>query len=297
MVKRKAIALLITVMFVIVISVVIGMSLRNVNQATQMVYGERELYENTLIVEDILHLLQNSSELKDIALKKDATALYIFLQNTQMLPFEHEGLRVVVHASSARSKLSLNSLTKTTYPYLYRFFSRHEVANGYVDMLLDCTQGIRKDGVYKSAIFERDKYLFRNYLASKRHLEKIEKLYKKEFADESAWKVNVADVVYLGEENNVTIDLNYATAEVWEIIAGVDPQEAHMLTQHTQLYEKMEDVPLGTMEKKRLKKFRTSFFEPFLNIKIDIIRNDKVARISFEYDIAKARGYNFVYEL
>ena len=294
---KKGVALLITVMFVIVISAVIGMNLGSINKATKMVYSERNLYENSLIVEDVMKLLQGSATLKEIASSKDIEGLAIFLQNFQTIPVEQSGVKVVVHLSSARGKLSLRSLDKTTLPYLYRYFNDRSVSSEFVDMLLDCSGGVRGDGVYKTTIFENNPHLFRNYLASNEHLKKIQKFYAREMGDDNIEAINFANLFYVADERNVTIDLNYATAEVWEVVAGVDETQAKELGMHQSFYEKIDDLPVDDLAKARIKKFRTSFFEPFLNVKVDIIRDNSNAHLFFEYDILHERGYHFVYKI
>jgi len=44
-------------------------------------------------------------------------------------------------------------------------------------------------------------------------------------------------------------------------------------------------------------KFKTSFFEPYIYVVINIEQNKNNAIISFEYDIKKKKGSNFVYEI
>ena len=294
---KKGIALLITVMFVIVISVVIGLNLSSVNAATKMVQQERELYENTIIVEDVLALLQRSVELQRIAKEKDKEGLYFFLQTARIVPLESEGFKVLLHIKSARDRLSLADFRGKNEIYLYQFYGNYGVQNSFVDMLLDSSGGIKADEIYRSRIFEQHRSLFRDYLASQRHIEKIEQFYMNETGDNSIEQVDTVALLQTGEHNASRVDLNYATPEVWEMVAAVSADEARELARHEQIFATLEELPLGDEQKNRIKKFHTSFFEPYLNIKIDIIRENSIAHISFEYDIAQAKGYNFVYEL
>jgi len=40
-----------------------------------------------------------------------------------------------------------------------------------------------------------------------------------------------------------------------------------------------------------------SYFEPFLDVKIEVIKDDSMAKIHFEYNIKNKKGSNFSYEI
>ncbi|MDQ7066928.1 MAG: hypothetical protein Q9M40_02380 [Sulfurimonas sp.] len=55
--SKHAIALLITVMFIIVITVAIGVGLKQVNSASFQMKNEKFMYQSRLLIEDILKIL------------------------------------------------------------------------------------------------------------------------------------------------------------------------------------------------------------------------------------------------
>ena len=109
--SRDAIALLITVMFVMVITIAIGIGLSLVKEAAQAVKKEAFLYESSLIVEDVLRILQSSPDVARVGDANSSTELYMLLSSASFIPFESQGLSVLIRLESARTKFPLNSLT------------------------------------------------------------------------------------------------------------------------------------------------------------------------------------------
>lgn len=297
--SRKAIALLITMMFVIVISVAIGYGLKQINTASQSVKDENFMYQTSLLSEDVLKILQNSRDLQNIADSNDSIdELNIFLSTAEMIPFSVSGIDVMIHIHSARAKYNPRDLNNSLQAhYLKSYLMKNMINIEYVNILLDSVSGIKEDNSYNSAIFERNPQLFRDYIASYRQLEKINDFYMQEYNDNSLKKVDFKNLFYFSKDTNTSIDLNYATAEVWEMMLGCEPQRALELHENGGIYTSKEDLNLNEEEKLRLSKYRTSFFEPYLQIDVELSQNGSSASISFEYDIKKKRGSNFVYEI
>jgi hypothetical protein len=295
--NKNGIALLITVMFVIVISVAVGYALKQINEAAKYVEKENMMYQNFIFVDDVLNLLSNAAELQQLIKDKAPEDLFNFLNSSGFITFEYQGVRLVLHITSARSAFCINGMTKEQEPYLYDFFTRYNVRGEYIDILKDSISGIKEDNYYHTSLFDEQPELFRDYIASEKHLKKLNDFYKKEYRDDSLDKVNFEQLFYLSNEQNTSIDLNYASPEVWELITGVNEQRAKMLASGEVIYKSIEDLKLSEEQQKRLKKFSYSFFEPYLYVKMDIIKDNFISHISFEYDIKLKRGYNFVYEI
>ena len=86
--SKNAIALLVTVMFVIVITVAIGFGLKQVNIATQVIKKENFMYQSTLIVEDVLKILKTSPDINRLRDSNSSAELNIFLSQAAFIPFE-----------------------------------------------------------------------------------------------------------------------------------------------------------------------------------------------------------------
>ncbi len=295
--SKNAIALLITVLFVIVITVAIGYSLRQVNVAAAIVKDESALYQNSMIVEDVLRVLQNSPDIARVADANSSEELFILLSQSSFIPLESAGVSMVIKLSSARAKINPSSLSKEGIVAFREYMSMKMVSNDYVDILLDCMGGIKVDGSYNSAIFNEHPYLFRDSIASQKHLERINDFFAREYNDNSLRRVAFENLFYLGGDTNATIDLNYATTELWEMMLGTNKERARMLSSGAGLYSDSESLQLSNDEAERLARFKTSFFEPVVLVELEIEQNESRASIRFEYDLKSKKGSNFVYEI
>ncbi len=295
--NRNAIALLITVLFITVITVAIGFGLRQVNDASQVVKDESFMYQSNIIIEDILKILQTSPDIARAADANSSEELFMLLSQASFIPFESEGVSMVLKLQSARAKLNPNSLTQEGIEGLREYMSLKMVNNQYVDIFLDAMRGIKVDNSYNSRIFDEKPYLFRDYIASQKHIADINDFYMKEYNDNALQKIAFENLFYYGNDGNTSVDLNYATPEVWELLLGSTQERAEFLSQNAGAYSDFESLELNSDELERLQRFSTSFFEPILFVEIEIEQNESRAHISFEYDIKKKKGSHFVYEI
>jgi len=296
---RNAIALLLTIMFVMVITVAIGFGLKQVNSASQIVNEEKFMYQSTLIVEDIFNILKKSPDIKKIVDSNTSDDLYLFLSQVTFIPFTLQNMEVTLKISSARSKFDPSYIeTNTTIKEkLGTYLNRYGVNSQYVEILADNLNGIKDDNSYNSRIFDEDPYLFRDYIASSAHLQKINNFYTKEYNDNSLSKVDLNNLFYFGSERNTTIDLNYATPAVWELMLGVSKERAQALSLGGGAYSSAEDLGLNDDESRALEAFKVSFFVPTILVEVEILEGEKNSKISFEYNIKTEEGSNFVYEI
>jgi len=298
---RKAIALLITVMFVMVISVAIGYGLTQLKDASSSVVLEQKLYQDTMILDDVLEILRTSPELLHLADNNASDDLYLFLQNSQYLPLEHSKEKIVITFKSARSHININTLNKANEELFRNYFSRRMVGNTYIDVLKECMRiNQEKEGyndAYKSALFEKYPELFRDYIASKEHLDMINTFYMNEYGDTSLKNVPFSELFSYSDNPAEVIDLNYATVEVWSLLLDVAADRATVLTQNAGRYKSWKDVGLTPSEQKNIAKFKTTFFAPYLDVEIKVGEGTQRSKIYFTYDIKQKRGYDFVFKL
>lgn len=301
--SKSAIALLITVMFVIVITVAIGFGLKQVNDASSVVKSENFLYQSSMIVEDILHILKTSPDVQRVIENNSSSDFYAFLAQAAFIPFEVNGLDIVMKLSSARGEFNPNALIesgkiqKERVAILKRYFNMHMVNSDYVDILLDNMSKVKVDNSYNSRIFDANPSLFRDYIASSKHLQKINDFYAQEYNDNSLKNINFKNLFYFSSDANSTIDLNYATPEVWEMMLGCDKERAEELSAGGGGYENEADLDLQPEELLNLQKFQVGYFEPIVQVEINIMQNSSDAKVRFEYNIREKKGSNFVYEI
>ncbi|WP_324170595.1 hypothetical protein [Sulfurimonas sp.] len=295
---RKGIALLITLMFVMLITISIGIGLKQVNQASAYVNGEKFLYQSSVILDDVLNILKNSQELQDI---NSSSELSVFLSESSIIPFEAQGINVVIEMSSARSRFNVNNLVtgnkqnEKRVESLKQYVSNNMVITTYVDVLLDSMSGIKEDMSYNSDIFNKKPYLFRDYITSYKHLRELNEYYTNYYHEDSLKNIDFEKLFYYSNNDSYRVDLSYATVEVWEMMLGCDKQRAIDLS--SDIYESEADIDLSEKETEILTKFNTSIFEAYIYVQLRIIQDNQSANIRFEYDIENKKGSNFVYEI
>jgi len=300
--NKKGIALLITLLFIMAISVSIGIGLKYVNDASAEVENENFLLQSRVVTDDIINLLKNSREMEALAKNDSAEGLFIFLSQSGFIPFEIVNLKVSMEIDSARAKFNPNTLSDGNNTIdlkrvdaLKEYMSRYNINHTYVDILLD--NMLPENTSYNSSIFDENPYLFRDYIASDAHLEEINDFYTQTYYDNSLKNVDFEKLFYVSPDRHTKIDLNYATAEVWEMILGVDKPRAEQLSLGGGSYSDLESLGLGEEERKSLSRFEVSYFEPSLDIRLHISKDDKSADIRFEYDIKNKKGLNFSYAI
>lgn len=304
--SKKGIALLVTVLFIMAITVAIGIGLKQVKVASLNVENESFMFQTSTILEDVLLILDASKELEQIAHNKSNTDFFTFLSNVSYLSLESSGLRVNIHINSARSNFNVNALINTDESTinidrvnaLKEYLSHYRINVNYVDILLDVMSGIKEDMRYYSAIFNENPYLFRDYIVSEKHLGEVNDFYMKTY-HHNLKNIDFTKFFYFNfnKDKNIFIDLNYATAEVWEMMLGCDKQKSHELASGGGRYTSLKDLSLSEKEKVALAKFQTSYFEPFLDVVIIMTQRTQYAKIRFEYNIQTKKGSNFVYEI
>ncbi|QOY52840.1 hypothetical protein [Candidatus Sulfurimonas baltica] len=301
---RKAIALLITLMFIMAITVSIGIGLKYVNEASSEVNSENFMLQTSVIIDDVLTMLKSSKELESIASEKSQEALFTFLSQSSFIPFESSGLKITLELSSARSRFNPNTLTdgnnnidSQKVNALREYLNNNMINNIYVDILLDGISGVKEDFSYNTEIFYEKPYIFRDYIASSEHLDEINSFYMQTAQENSLKNINFDNLFYFSSDKNTTIDVNYATADVWELMLGCTKERAQAIAVSGGYWITIDDIGLQDDEKIMLGNFKTSYYEPHIDVKVEILQNNKRANIRFEYNMTNKKGSNFSYDI
>lgn len=300
--QKKGIALLITMIFVIAITVAIGIGFKQINSASTSVKNESFMIETSMILDDVLRILQTSKELdmilkgKDVNIKREA--FYIFLSQTAFIPFESSGVKMSLELKSGRSKFNINMLSHNNEDALIQYLNQYEINAEYTNIIMDMISGIKEDMSYNTNIFNLNPYLFRDYINSEKQLEEINDFYTKTYREDKLKNVPFNKLFYYSKDKvNYKIDLNYATVEVWQLILGCDKLRAEQLHDEAGAYSKTDDLLLSDDEKLSLLQFKISYFEPIVEVNVEIMKNNLNTKIRFEYNMKTKKGTNFVYEI
>lgn len=303
--RKNAIALLVTIFFIMAITLGIGIGLGSMKSASQDAEDERFMFQTALVLDDVLSIFSNSQEIDALGDANATEVFAIFLNQTQSIPIEIEDMKVLIQIKSARDSFNINALqdvNATLYvqraELLKEYLQRFEVQEHYIDFLRDGMSGIKEDTSYHTRLFYDAPYLYRDYIASSEHLEQINEAYTRQYHDTTLKKADLGHFFSFNKERKTKIDLNYATPSTWMFMLGIDKQSALSLVQKSHLYGSYEDLPLSDEKKALLQDvFETSFFEPFIEVQVAIKQGDKSAKIVFEYDVKNKKGSNFVYEI
>ncbi|MDB2562093.1 hypothetical protein N9X61_00665 [Sulfurimonas sp.] len=295
MIQKRGIALLVTVFFIMLVTISVGVGLKYIKEGNNSIHEEQFLFQSAMVLDDVLHMLTTSSELEGIG---SAIDMSNFLLSSEMIPFESNGLEVIIKFSSARSKINPNALQKKVSLDAFKnFLMTRGINTIYADFLFDSMSRIREDQTYTTEIFNKNPEMFRDYIASQKHLEAINEFYVNTLHDSNFKSLETQEFLYLSSDTNSSVDLNFATAQTYEILLGCDVSRAEVLSLEESVRENIEDLQLSDEEKINLTKFQTSFFEPYLDVNIEIRQKDKTSKIRFEYNIKSKKGSHFVFEV
>ena len=159
------------------ISIAIGLGLKNVNDAKDEVQRENFLLQTTVILDDVMGILKNTPELNDI---NDSDTFRVMLESYSMPVPLSSSIMVDIDLQSARSKFNINSLKDSngTKDAILGYLNHKMVNPQYIYLLKDLMSGVREDGIYYSAIFNERPYLFRDYISSKQQIKELNEYYK-----------------------------------------------------------------------------------------------------------------------
>ena len=301
--KRKAIALMITLFFVMLISIAVGYGLKITNKAKISSQKEKFLIQTNIIVDDVLMLFNNSRDISEIAQDGSGLTLNMFLSSSSFIPLKSAGYDVIIKIKSARDRFNINNLKDNNgniktekFKRFKNFLISREIQDVLGYMILDSISKNKKDLQYVTDIFYQNPNLYRKYIASRQHFDKILRYYATSYNDNVFSKLNF-DKLLIFKKTDTRIDLNYANETVWELLLGCTKERAVELASMGGSYQSLKDLNLSEDEKKNLEKFNTSFFEPILAVSLEISKDSFKAKIEFEYDLKTKRATNFVYKI
>jgi len=300
--KRSAIALMITLLFIVAITASLAVSLSYVNSSNQKIKDSKFLIQCNSIVEDILGFLKTSPDVKEI---KDAESFNMLLLTAGVIPLEFKSLRVFIEIKSARAKFNINSLStsKKLQDSFKNYLARYNVADSeyLVALLLDNTHGGLNDPsiLYQSDIFDEKMWLYRDKITSKKHLEEILNFYVKNRHDPAVHLVPWDNLVRFGDTNDTQLDVNYLTPDVWQmVVPTLEKDFAEELSEHFAIFTKYDDIGITPEEYKELKDvYKAKFYFPIVEVNIDVEDTNSSALIKFEYDLEKKKGKNFEFHI
>lgn len=295
--KRPAIALLITLFFVISVTAAVGVSIIQLRLSAKQVREGKCLIQSSMILDDFLNLLKTSPLLDTI---ENPETLHYFLYNASIIPLALENLNVKINIDSSMGRFNINALSsfKPFQEALSGYMLQYDIGDvDYLqDLLIDAMSGQKPD--YRTAIFDDMPWLYREKIVSMAHLEQILDYYILTRHDNSIKNIPWKQLIRFGSHADRKIDVNYVTPQLWMLLLPeLSDDTAADLSSGVVIYKKNEDLSLSAEDIIELQRFDISYYVPRVQIEVDIKRNDQNVHVAFEYDLKLKKGGNFDYGL
>jgi len=291
--KRPAVALLITLFFIIAITAAVGVSLSNIQKSGKALHESRFLLQSGAVIEDVLALMSEADKIGTIS---DADTLELFLLTAAFIPLELKELLVKIEITSTMGHININTLSRTEafQEALITYLARFNVQDAYYmnDLLVDCMGGYKD--VYKTNIFDELPELYRDRIVSKRHFEKILDFYVRERHDHSVETIPWDALIRFDENNVTTLDANYVEPALWQLfLPQLQEEQAIALSDNDVVYSSLQDLDITAEERQALSPFNLGFFVPTVHLDVEIMENNSTAHVSFDYDMSTKKGKHF----
>jgi hypothetical protein len=300
--QRNGVVLLMTLFFIIAITLVIGVSLTQVETAREELGDSRFLAQSAMTVEDVLAMMPQTERFGTIS---DAASLNLFLTMLPILPLETGKLSGTLSFESARGKININTLgnsNKAFKTYLeYYLIERYNVQDAayLTHLFLDAMGGYKEEG-YHTDLFDRQPWMYRDRIADAEHLRQILDFYVQNRRDGSVHQVPWNELVRFDDHNRSTIDANYITPELWAMLQPqLSDDEIALLSTPPLPYDKSEELPIDeTLRSKLVSDFNIVTFDPTVEVTLKLREGDSMqSSVSFEYNMKTKQARNFDYAI
>lgn len=295
--QKNAIALLVTLFFIMLISLSIGVGYGYIHNASKSVNQEQSLLQDSMIIYDVTQILKNAPLLKDINSTEDFAAL---LAQSSVIPIQTHGLNMIIHLKSARSKINPNMLKKKSAMDNFKIFLQNHMINiQYADMLADLLGGEKKNNGYISDIFDDHPELYRDGIVSYDTFDLLSDIYKQKFHTNEIDKIDMRQLFSISQDKEYVVDVNFANALTWQLLLGCSKERAKELVSDGTSYETLKSLTslLNEDEKKSLKAFDVGVNEEILDVIIEILNENGHSFIEFEYNLKTKMESNFVLKI
>lgn len=295
--KRPAIALLITLFFVISVTAAVGVSIIQLRLSAKQVREGKCLIQSSMVLDDLLTLLKTTPLLDQV---KDAHSMQYFLHNASIIPVALENLNVKINIHSAMGRFNINTLSsfKPFQEALSGYMVQYEVSDVayFQDLLIDCMSG--KKSEYRTDIFDAMPWLYRERIVSMAHLEQIIDYYVLSRHDNNIRNIPWEQLIRFAPSDDRKIDANHITPQLWQLLLPEITEDIAVdLASNEFVYERNEDLSLADEELEQLEPFDLSYYLPRTLIEVDVKRNDQNVHVAFEYDLKLKKGGHFDYGL
>jgi len=298
--SRPAIALIITLFFIMAMTLLVGISSGLSDRALKRVEKERFLIQANRISHDVVTILNQIT--KDLNSSDD---LDMLIDLPVLLDDEVSGMHVEITFESASSRLNINSLVdengtiqKEYYNLLENVLINNQVLDPslFLSLVADTIDSDIEERIVDSEIATLDPFYSNGEIIDMKHFNKIIQKYI-EMRDDLA--INQIPWSKLISTVGKDIDINHVTPELFaEIFPNFAPDEVLEYTLgRKDTYNKMEDLEVDDITKEYLLKLGVSFYEPLVKCNVLLKVNEQTGIISFYYDLSGKNASEFNIEI
>jgi len=302
-IRRRGIALLITIAFVLVIMAIIGMMLGTVQSSQKSVSQKKVLIQSDILLSNMLGILKSASG--DI---NDSVMLDIFLSMPFVFDNSSHGISVdIAFRSNARvvnvnwlvlDKNSTNKrdpfepepLNQYIEEYLERILTVYNVSDTILllSMIADTIDEDTDERISGSEIVRDNLDFMQSKIYNMHHFEQILYAYKQKTLDFSVDKIPWQSLISF---DNDKIDFNYINPAVLQfVLEGLDAESIRLLTTHKDsVFTTIDDLPFSTEDKEKLKKMKIVFFDPNLRTTMRIQSTGAALQVALNYNLKTKR--------
>ncbi len=296
--KRKGIALLITIALVATITALLTVSTGILDNSFKRISNKLFLIQSNVFFNDFITILNDATN--DV---NDSDTLDIFLMIPVAFASEHKDIAVDVSFVSEASKININRLVsdanssdkRSIYEpipmqaayesYLEHILSVYNISDKILllAMIADTVDGDFDERVPGSEIALSDPLFSQGGLYNVEHMTQITKAYVRETQDFNANDIPWETLVGF---RNEAVDFNHINADVLHHVAP-ELQESLPLytTEREEVYDSYDTIPLDATTKVLLDALGIVFYSPEVRGSMNISSSERSIEIEFSYNL------------
>jgi len=288
---RKSIALLVTLFFILSISVVVSYILEIQKRSFELLETSKDITQLQALSLDVKKIIKKIPQINDI---NDSENLANFLDSFSQIPLPiSDDLIANIEISSAANKININSYPKWTAKqkelFLNYLQNRYQLSQAqfFLDIIQDLTTNKKNYYPLTSILNDNPKFGESGIYGFDEFMMAID-YYIKNSLDYNILNIPWKKIITFSEDE---IDLNQMDRELWFLFLP-SRSEDDIKNLKNRIYKNIKDIELDDEEKKILKSFNVKAFVPKIDIEIKI----KNQKIKLEYDISKKKilSYKFI---
>jgi len=297
--KRKGIALLITIALVATITALLTVSTGILDHSFKRISNKLLFIQSNVFFKDFVGILKQSTN----EVNSSAT-LDIFLMIPISFAPESQEVSFDVSFVSDASTININQLLSTDVN-LTELAERHEpipvkvVYESYLDhilsvysvsdkilllaMIADSVDDDIDERVAGSEIALKNPLFSQGTIYNLQHFQQILEAYVRETVDYSVFKIPWHELI--GFENE-SVDFNHISKEVlYHTAPELQDNIALYTTERIEVYDSLDTVPVEESTKKNFEELGITFYSPNVRGTMRVVSGDKTMEMAFSYNL------------